>query len=191
MDEQKKLSLEEFRKLLNPKEIRTIQIVHFALGAGAVAFFLVVFFLYMNGPENPTSEAATLNVFSMTLLVFAVVAYPLARWLPEQFYENSLVADSLRKNLPKAKNQADEFLSLFRMASVMRLGIMEGVAFFGLVVCFLGAQSGALNTHPIYWLNVIPTIILLIHVLLNIPNQNKIEDKYRIKVVERKEVVSL
>jgi hypothetical protein len=80
--------------------------------------------------------------------------------------------------LTSGENVSEEQLatwcvSQLRTAIIVRLAIMEGAAFFGLVVCVIGATGGALAAEPKYWVNLASTCVLALFAITTFPAKER------------------
>lgn len=184
MNTSQNISPEDFRKILTPQQIMTLKIIYGALAAGVVLFAMVVIFLYQTSGATTPVEDDLMSILSYTHLVMALIGYPIAKWLYEQFFKQSGMFESIAKNLfAGEEDPAMQFLIRFRAGSIARLAIMEGIAFFGLVVCFLGTTDGTLRAYPIYWLNLTSSIIFVSYVIFNMPSKTSLEQLFREKML--------
>lgn len=169
------VSAEEERSL-KPEYVRTMQVIHGAIVASAIAFFGVVVFLFSQASPNPAADTQMPNILSIIHGVLGSQLYGISWFL----YGRHLKSETSwgHSNPPKSNgatvSRVEEALSRLRTASIIRLAMFEGVAFFGLVVCLLCAMSGVLHVQPLLWLNGLSVLVLIGLVALTFPTKERI-----------------
>ncbi len=94
-----------------------------------------------------------------------------------------------RKLLGKPDVSASNFMERFRSANIIRFGLLEGFSFFGLVVLLIvlfdtyGPDLIAENSF--LWLNVLPTIVVLLFAIRMFPTRERIASYYEEFVLSR------
>jgi hypothetical protein len=166
-------TLIDFQQAITPVYVKGLQVFYVALSIGVIVFFFVVFYFYIESTELKLGDSREmLDMLSIVHLVYAVLAYAVATLL----FGRTLAKGRAGVGGPAT---AEGFLATYRLASVVRLAIFEGVAFFGLVVIFIGAQTGLLQISPQYWLNLFSTVILCGLVIWTFPTRDRIEETCR------------
>lgn len=177
---QQPLALQDFQKLITPEYIRILQVIHGALAMGPVVFLVAVISTYSNALKQPApDEVESVMWMSAVHVLFASIVYPLAQYLfdvrfrkekREQFLEqaNAMLSPGLHSG-------AEKYLSMLRTAMIIRLALIEGVAFFGLTICVVAATDGLLREQPVYWLNSLSSLVMIGFVLVNFPTREHIE----------------
>jgi hypothetical protein len=180
MDEEQQVTLEQFREVLTPVNVRTTQIINVALGIGVMSFFLVIVYFYFrlqgSGGESPGDDSL-LQVLSMVHIAFAVIAFTAGMIL------YGVVINLFRKS-PLA-GTAEGCLRIIRMATIVRLALMEGAAFFGLVVCLFGAVEGLLEEFPVYWLNALSSLAMVAFIVVTFPTRDGLEQTFQNLILGR------
>jgi hypothetical protein len=74
---------------------------------------------------------------------------------------------------------AQKCLSLIRTAAIIRMTMLEGSAFFGLVITMLIVKNGTGILEPIYYANVLSIIPLLFCIALTFPTAEKLEKIFK------------
>jgi len=178
-------SYDAFRKLLTPRNLKEIQIIYFALGFGVVIFTIVLIFTY-NLITQFVSDTDDTLIFILTLLhlvlLFAVI--PLSKVL----FTKVLKSESFFKILaPYVEKQSEDSVdrstwSLWyriRLAHIIRLAVFESIAVFGLVICTLATFSGILQAYPLYWINLVSSLLFIVFLMNNFPTVDKLERFFR------------
>ena len=187
--------------LENSRDLRSLQILHFAYTASVVLFGCVVLFLYFNeGPENdsinpehiegieqelagePTdlSLLATLSIVHGVLAIgfvcagFVIYRRILTGNLGRSMLSNPHVLQRADLNRPEVK-----FWILMRGASILRTTLFEGPALIGLVACLMGVMTKKIYSEPIYWLNAGYAVFFIFFIMGAFPTRNRIKKVYR------------
>ncbi len=153
---------------LSPDNVRVLQVVSAALGAGVLTFALVVLLL-----STTSSAEATEADLDMTRLMSGVHVF-LALFL----YAVAPVVYRMLVRKAREASTAGALLQGIRNAEVVRLAFYEGAALFGLVVCLLGVHSGSLQAAPVYWYNLFSTLVMFGAVALTFPTRDRLEAVY-------------
>jgi len=164
-----RLTVDDIHQSLSGAYIKSLQVFHFAFAMGVLVLFFVVLFTYLQSPPVPDTGDTSL----MDLLTFAHLVYALAAYGGSVLVHRSIVSHALADGV--RMYSAERALAGLRTASVVRLAILEAVAFFGLVVLFLSIQQGTLQVNPSYWVNLTSTVVLLAFVGWSFPSREKLE----------------
>lgn len=168
------LSRTSFEAALTPAHVTSSQIVQGAMMMGIVVFATVVAFLYTQAPHVEPTEAEIELVRLMTfghiglLAVNVGVSFFLARrvFSPEAIGEGVGVID--------AQALAAKAVQQQRAAMIVRMALLEGSAFFGLVICLLATTNGVLGTAPEYWINLLSPFLLIGFGIATFPTKERL-----------------
>lgn len=154
---------------LNPKEaLKTLRILHFALLSGKIFFSLVVLFLFYNGMEPTGVELS--RTFTFIIPVFVVSGYVASHLL----FRN-------RVGVARTAKDLTEKLTHYRAALIVRWALLEGPAFFAIVVYMLTSELIFLGWAAIiilYFITLWPTVAKTVTDLaLNYNEQHELEAK--------------
>lgn len=164
-----RLTVADIHLSLSGAYIKSLQVFHFAFAMGVLAFFFVVLFAYLQNPAAPNAgDTSLMDLLTFAHLVYALVAYG-GSVLVHRTIVSRALADGVRMY------SAERALAGLRTASVVRLAIMEAVAFFGLVALFLSIQTGTLQANPFYWVNLFSTVVLFAFVGWSFPSRERLE----------------
>ena len=164
-----RLTVADIHQSLSGAYIKSLQVFHFAFAMGVLVFFFVVLFAYLQTAAPSTTGDESL----IQLLTFAHLVYALAAYGSSVLVHRTIVSRALADGV--RMYSAERALSGLRTASVVRLAIMEAVAFFGLVALFLSIQTGTLQANPVYWVNLFSTVVLLTFVGWSFPSRERLE----------------
>lgn len=171
------LSEYEFASTLTPETVRTFQIIHAALMAGASMFLLVILMLYFRSIPSESMDVETVNVLSIVHAVFAMSAFGVSRIIfGRMFSEQSIL------NSPDPYSAA---LGMMRGALLVRMAVMEGAAFFGLVVCIIAVTGGIMETEPVYFLNAASYVLFIVTGMMTFPTKDSLTQLFRTQILKQ------
>ena len=165
------VTLDEFRRVLTFRALRVMQIVHGALAVSVVSFPAIVILTgSTRAPtRTPLSDANFLSAANAgAFLINSALSYFV--------YKLMLNKKSVTK---QQANAPDAALNLIRAALILRIGLREGAAMFGLVACLIISNYTSDRT---YWLNAIPAIVFLIDVIITFPTRQRVENIFLTKI---------
>ncbi len=169
---------------ISKKDILVLQIIYLALGLGVLIFLTLT--LFMNSldlQEQQMADTGFLNILTMVHFLFALIFIPLSGKVFESFFSENwwskIFSRQLKPQLAKITDIGQKIMLILRTAYILRLAMLEFVAFFGIMVCFLGVISGTLAEYPIYWINLFSAAFFLGFIWLNFPTREKVLDIIR------------
>ncbi len=163
------ISLEKFEKAVTPGQLRLMRIIQIMQILTPLGFLGVIFLEF-------TARGKSTVSFEMieTLSFFHVLATAIAVLVSNSLYRSYLKRDIhqfIKNNAIMQRDNstdlADGYLYLIRSAMIFRFTILEGAAFFGLVILYFASKEGILQSHPQYWVNLLSTGVVIIAVIMN------------------------
>jgi len=174
-----RINLSDFQQLLTRKNLLPIQIVQLGITSGTSAFFIIVLVLTRTPPVGQMPDPSFLNILSLSHLGLAIAVYTAAHVVYRFIVNPKRLAGSMYlANQPDHAAIAEKCLSLIRTGTILRFAFLEGVAFFGLILCLLAGQNGLLEAHPEYWLNVFSYLVLLLVTLATFATRDRVENLF-------------
>lgn len=176
-------SLAEFQRALTDGELRTFQVVQGAIGGGVLFFGAIVIYLERTGARTEGDLSSSIvPMLSLVVLGFALLCIPAAvlfpRWMLARGPQES-------EGSPAGITPAGRWVATLRTARIVHLAILDGAAYLGIMVAFLGALSGVLRVSPVYWMNLLPGALLIVWVIVTFPTRERLEAEYRERVLSR------
>ncbi len=157
-----RINLSDFQQLLTWKNLLPMQAIQLGMTAGSSAFLILVLVLPGNWTAREPMDPSLLNILSLIHLGLALAAYTAAHVVYRFIVSHKRLAGSMYlANQPDTAQIAEKCLSLIRTGTIVRFAFLEGVAFFGLIICLMAGQGGLLEQHPEYWLNIFSYIVML------------------------------
>jgi F0F1-type ATP synthase membrane subunit c/vacuolar-type H+-ATPase subunit K len=152
-------------KILSPQFVRTLQISLLALAAGVVMFGVVTFIILLIGKSADGSPIfASAGTLTVAHAIVAVALFP-ASFLAF----NVMLSRNVKPGALQARIQA---------AYILRAAFWEGAAIFGLVILIVTGKP-ALAETPVYWANLISSLICLTLMALTFPTRIRLEQLIR------------
>ena len=175
MDIIKKMSLEKFQAEITVKDITPIQVITFALNAGAIVFLIVTLYLYFSNPNAP-SEIPEGSSYLDLMLYIMLFVFIVSIFTSKIFSKRVLLGkmDSAYENIDIKASTEKNSLLVFNTHHIIKLAILEGSTLFGLVVLLYAALNGMLNSFSPYWLGLLPLIYFLFISFTTFPTKEKI-----------------
>ncbi len=177
------ITRQEFEAVLTPENIRPLQLLYLALAAGPTIFALVILYIYFYPTPGGETNLMFIDVVSIIHLIEGLIAFPLTAWLYQQCFRDNKIGALLRSSVPRTDAAPLYLLKVFRFAGLVRFIPLISATFLGLTATLVAIQGGIIQQHPIYWLNLLSTIIFIPYVLLNIPTAESLGREFREKVL--------
>ena len=186
------LDMAAFRGLLVPKRMLVMQLLQGASGLGCLIFGAIVLGLSCRGGSEVGTGDDSVNSAVMDILTFIHIGYAIVSYsgayvcyryvvnykrLSEQIYFG---------NLPGDASLEEKSLVLIKTGIIVRIVSLEGVAFFGLVTCLLGATGGVLNEYPKYWVNLFSFVVMMAFVLMTFPTKRRVESIFADRMLDNR-----
>jgi hypothetical protein len=159
---------------LTEEQLRTTVIIRIALMLGIVFFYSAVLMIYALPPRRHPGllDAEILTFLSMAHAAFAAGGAVIAFFLSKRMLRSDALAEACSGKTPE---EAALFLiGRYRAASVSMMAPLEGGAFFGGVICMLAVTQGVMSENPVYWLNALSAVVLVLVGVLTFPTRERI-----------------
>jgi hypothetical protein len=159
---------------LTPEQLRILAVIRIALMLGGTLFLLMVLFLYsIRTPDSLSNpDPDLMDTFSFTHIVFAVASI-ITAFIFSKFplRKDRLFGQTATQSSDQLASQA---VNLYRVSSLLLIVPIEGVAFFGSVICLEGVMNGTMTLYPVYWLNAATTGLLVFIGLATFPTRERV-----------------
>ncbi len=177
----------EFELALSPAKIRVMQIVQGAMTVGVGLFSLVVVVLFFTNNDERTSTG-DIDVLSSVNTVFSMTIYFGVNYI----YKKQFAKASIEKSFSRAftdrggkiiaSTPAEKYFQVIFTATLIRLALMEGAAFFSLAICLIAVTKGVAQIHIVYILNAMPAAIFFLFSFLTFPTKESILNIFQQKI---------
>lgn len=182
----KNISLADFQHSLTTATVRTFQIIQGAIMAGTSFFFIVVIFMYITGSpgsEISPNELKSMNDFSLIHAVFFVISFPVSKFL----YNRMFFEDKVKSLMATVKDDspvsiAEGYTGVIRTALIVRMAVLEGAVYFGMVVCFMGVTGNVMYHYQYYWLNALSYAVFMYIMFKEFPSKERIVEIFKNKL---------
>ncbi len=172
----------QFRQALPDAQVRAIQIIHLALGAGILMFSAIAVVLHtiMEVAQPEPGSDGMLRNLTIASTVFFLVALPTSKLIYESFFRKKLDSQS-----PSGEMGVDEVMGKIRTAFIVRSAILEAAAFLGLIACLIAIFTGWLQQQPLYWVNLLPAAAFVAFTAATVPSRDRLERIFVDKILGR------
>lgn len=167
----------QFSDALTDESLRVTRLLHGAIMTGPLLFLLVVLamsFSRTGGLPPRPSDFDLLNILSAAHGVLFLAAVGLAQFLPGLLFAPDRGGEDAEP--VTAETLAARCVAQQRIANLARLIPLEGTSLFGLVVCFVGVMSRAIQVESWYWLNAASTGLFLSYAWSFFPTRENLVD---------------
>jgi len=154
----------DFRAVVQ-KNLKSFRMLHIAMAMGVTILFgLTLALAYAGAKPLPVLPAPLemIRWFTYVHLFVAIGCYMLHAFIPAMV----MAAQPVKT--------AEDLHSRILTARIIQLVLLEGPALVGMVICLLGVRNGALTLAPIYWINLVTTVVFYIRLLRIFPNEEKL-----------------
>jgi len=192
MNSLSEVSFIEFQKALTPEKVRSFRVIHLGLGLGVFGFSLVLLYLWFVQGADQSAVPSDVDLIVIMSGVHAVLAMTLGS-LSVILYKKQFRSGRLKElaaaplRTPEGEQVEDpveKCLSLIRIASILRLAMLEAVALFGLIVCTIAVVNGVLPEHSMVALNAVSPAGFLLFVLASFPTAERIGEMFRTNIAQ-------
>ena len=189
MNSLSEVSLTEFKEALKPETIRVWEIIYLFLAISVLLFAAIVLAVLPNQPNELTGSGILNVVGIMTWINFAllVVMIFVGKYISEKQYSKENLQNAVNKNFTDkggrifATTPAEKCLAIIRTSSILRLATLESSAFFGIVIILLLKTNGEGQNAPIYYINIVSVLPLLIYVISTFPTAERLLEIFQTK----------
>jgi hypothetical protein len=179
----KKISLADVQRVLTPQTVKSFQVIYFGIVSGATFLMGMILYLHFSGGEPQiASESSVAMVNRLTVMHFAllVVLLFLSRYIPAFFVSERRIG-SMMESLGSADNAdvAASLVAVMRTAKIMEIAVIEGPAFFGMVICLMAVTNQVMAGHPLYWINSVSYLVLVYRIYTDFPTRERVLEAFR------------
>ena len=185
MPSQVQVSVGEFEQSLTPEALRATQIVQIGILVGPIIFAAIVLAIYSIHSSDVAAQT-DLDLFELLTgltVCFGLFAFVIGNFLFRRTFSPEAIFEGLSSDT--RSRIADRCVSIQRTAILVRLALLEGASFFGLVICLKGAVSGVLASAPKFWLNLAPLAAMVLFGLVTFPTKAKLTSWFESRIVNR------
>lgn len=187
------VSTTDFQRAVTPEKLRVTRIIFLGLAAGVVMFAGIVGLVYATGVAHrgAADMLGEFKLFSIINLAAAAVLAVTGRIaFGGQFSSSRLqnVANTEIRDTTgeiRSSSAAEKCVALIRTAWLVRLAIMEGAAFFGLMVTMDAVTSGIAFVEPLLMANMLSAVPLLLFVAVSFPTVERFTNVFESRIQNR------
>ncbi len=154
---------------------RALRLIALSSGASVVVFFFVLALLPSETWSGSTPAAETFFTTTGLSIAHVLTAMGIYGILP--FLSRRIGGpDSEGVHSREHPGTLGESFNRFQRAYIVRLAMMEAVALFGLIVCFVALSQGTLQHQPLYWLNAASSAIFVGFLAATFPSDTRVAE---------------
>ncbi|MCH8566913.1 MAG: hypothetical protein LAT67_01560 [Balneolales bacterium] len=156
---------EEIAQSISPEDKRVLFLVPLGLFLGAFFFFLTVLAVYFTSPlDYFQTDAVDVSAFYMWSPYFVIGLSVIGVFVGHRFFINHLKYNDI--------HSAEEFVGTYRMANLLRMGVLEFISFGALVIfmMIIVEDPAIIQQNSFLWALTFPVWILLLLLLKSIPS---------------------
>jgi hypothetical protein len=159
---------------LTAKQFRMIVNIRIALILGIIFYYFVVLLLHsLYHPDGfSKQDVALMNVLSVIHAMFTLAAATIAFYLSDLQLRRERLTEQVDIQTPD--EAALYAVGLYRTSSLLLMAPIEGVSFFGAVICMIGVQNGTIEYNPMYWFNSASAVLLILVGITTFPTREKV-----------------
>jgi len=152
--------------------VRTLQIMHIAMGIGLIPFLFIILFLMSNDAPSDDEYQLIMLLTQVHIVLFFV------GFFASGFLQSKLMAPA-NENLSTADKESFDlawtnWLNAYKSAHIVTLAAREVPAFMGGVVIMLAALNGVLAANSYFWVNAFSAALFILYLFLTFPSEDKI-----------------
>jgi hypothetical protein len=180
----RKITITDVQQVLTPQTVKSFQVIYFGIASGATFLMGMILYLHFSGGESQmASESSVVMVNRLTMMHFALlVALPLSVPLNSGFilFPKKRIG-SMMKSMEAADNAdvAASLVAVMRTAKIIEIAVIEGPAFFGMVICLMAVTNQVMSGHPLYWINTLSYLVLVYRIYTDFPTRERVLEAFR------------
>lgn len=159
-----------------------------AAGVLLFAFIVLLAHLYRASMFSDPSWIQGMNVMSIVNAAVAIIAFASGKLVADKQFSDSNLAKAVAKNYTNREGnsmnltEAQKCVMIIRIAFIIRIATMEQAAFFGLIATLVAITNGVGIVEPIYFLNAVSALPVLIYIAINFPSSERLEEIFITKI---------
>lgn len=163
-----KTSAIEFSNAIDGKLLMQFRILMLSFVICIAGFAGVLYIIFsMNYLPPELSEGTDFEVLTAITAGVSAVFIPLSIFVPGRFLSSTSRVSGESLTTVTA-------FTRIRTSCILRAALLELPALFGLCVITIAVMRGYMQTHPVYWINIVPALVMIVSLLYQIPTREKI-----------------
>lgn len=175
MENIKSLITQNLHEEITNEDLRNLKIITSALNIGVLLFFAVCLFLYFSGDniidtenlDTSFNDKMLLGVLGLTALMIVM-----SRIIPNNVFKKD--SEAMTSFLNERASPVKEAIQLVTTHYIIKFAMLEGAALFGLVTLLLSVLNSAIRSNDIYWLAIIPMLVMNSIFILTFPTKERV-----------------
>jgi hypothetical protein len=146
------------------------RLIQASLGMGIALFFVVVLIAFIRGGAHPAEPTLGTMRLLRAMTIVNTLLLPVA-WTLGRFLQGQIMKQSAYELAPGTLSPEDAQAARWLIGRILVLATREGSAFFGLIVCQMGVRTGVIYAYPLFWLNALSAVLLILYVMVSFPDE--------------------
>ena len=172
MENIKGLNTQKLDELIKDKDLKGIRIITSALNGYTFLFFAIILFLYFKGDPAPKPGPADTELNDIMLIValsITAIMIIASQIIPNNVFKKFKVTSKSTEG-----SIVNKSLGLITTHYIIKFALLEGAALFGLVTLILSVFNSAIRYNDIYWLAIIPMLVMNFIFILSFPTKERV-----------------
>lgn len=176
-------TFEELLKIFSAEKLQPIRTIALAICLGMLFFFVVIMILYSTqyGSGNDNSNPELLDLLLPIVIVITISVSSMMFLAGDRILAGMVKTRKFTAN-DISNPESRTIISLITTFTIIRLALFEGVSFFGLIILLLSVLSGALNSNPVYWLSILPMLLMFFYAAIIFPTSERVAQLVQDKI---------
>lgn len=175
MENIKSLTTQKLHEEITNEDLRNLKTIISALNIGVLLFFAVCLFLYFSGDTVINSENLDTS-FNDKMLLGALgltaLMIVMSRIIPNNVFKKNSEAMTSFHN--ERSSPVKEAIQVVTTHYIIKFAMLEGAALLGLVTLILSVLNSSLHYNDIYWLAIVPMLVMNSIFILTFPNKERV-----------------
>jgi hypothetical protein len=175
MENIKGLNTQKLHEVITNVDLRNLKIITSALNIGVLLFFAVCLFLYFSNDniidtdnlDTSFNDKMLLGVLGITALMIVM-----SRIIPNNVFKKD--SEAMTSFFNERASPVKEAIQVVTTYYIIKFALLEGAALFGLVSLMLSILNDAIDYNDIYWLSIIPMLVMNFIFILTFPTKERV-----------------
>jgi hypothetical protein len=155
---------------------KLLQVLYLTMGGGVLLFTVITLAITARtGSSFSEAHRSVIHTLSLAHLALGVASLPLGT----RVFSMLLGAAPDRRMSADPPEDSLAFARKVQTAYLFRAATLEGVALFGLVICFLSGGISFFQEYPRYWFNLASPLLFVLFIAATFPRRDRLAELFR------------
>lgn len=175
-----KLSESEFRNSIPFNFIELMQLIHGIVISVTIMGAFAIVLIYLDNRRPQPADIEMIKLLTKIHAGYAVAMIFGSSWYLRRHYSSKHVDEVVEASY----SLYDASLVIIRKSMHMRIIMLESAAIFGLIVTLMVVNSGLARSEPLYLLNTLSFILLVVAGLIFFPREELLVRTFRRRILK-------